>query len=180
MKTFKKRPVIAISSVVISVILITLGILTAPQTAHAETLGVFGDWTTFKTTEGGKDICYIGSEPTKSEGDYTNRGDTFLLVTHRPAINELNVVSVRAGYKYKDNSDVNVTIDNANHTMFALGEMAWARDGEIDRKLVIAMRKGMKMIIRGTSWRGTVTTDTYSLKGFNKAYKASLTACGLK
>lgn len=151
-----------------------------PTPAIAETLGVFGDWSAFKTTEEGKDVCYIGAVPSKSEGDYSSRGDTFMLVTHRPAIGELNVVSIRAGYKYKENSDVTVSIDQQDHIMFALGEMAWTKNVDEDRTLVINMRKGHKMIIHGTSWRGTLTTDTYSLKGFTRAYKTSLAACGIK
>ncbi len=148
--------------------------------ALSENLGVFGDWSAFKTVEGGKGVCYIGSEPTKATGNYTARGDTFVLVTQRPAIGELNVVSVRAGYKYKENSEVTMTIDASPTSLFAMGEMAWARDAKSDRDLVSAMRKGNKMVVKGTSWRGTETTDTYSLTGFTRAYKASLAACGIK
>jgi invasion protein IalB len=155
-------------------------VLLSPGVAQSETLGTYGDWSTFKTTNNGNKVCYIGSEPQKSEGDYTTRGDTFVLVTHRPDIGELNVVSVRAGYKYKENSNVAVTIDGSSNTLFALGEMAWARDVKSDQELVAAMRKGNAMIIHGISWRGTQTTDTYSLKGFTRAYKNSLAACGIK
>ena len=179
MKPFNK-PFLIIKSAVFFSMVLMLSLFGTANTASAETLGMFGDWSAFKIMESGKDVCYIGSEPEKAEGDYTNRGDTFLLVPHRPFLGELNVVSVRAGYKYKDNSDVNLSIDDAAYSLFALGEMAWARDANSDRKLVTAMRKGIKMIVRGTSWRGTITTDTYSLKGFTKAYKTSLTACGLK
>ena len=34
------------------------------------------------------------------------------------------------------------------------------------------------MIVQGTSSRGTKTTDTYSLIGFTKAYRAIADACG--
>ncbi len=154
-------------------------LLLASGGLKAETIGTFGDWSTFMTTSNGNKVCYIGSEPQGSEGDYTIRGDTFLLVTHRPEIGELNVVSIRAGYKYKENSNVGVTIDGTTYTLFALGAMAWARDVKSDQQLVAAMRKGDTMIIDGVSWRGTQTTDIYSLKGFTRAYKKSLAACGI-
>ena len=38
--------------------------------------------------------------------------------------------------------------------------------------------KGAKMVVRGTSWRGTKTKDTYSLKGFTAAYKKINEICG--
>ena len=39
------------------------------------------------------------------------------------------------------------------------------------------MRQGKKMVVVGASWRGTETTDTYSLFGFTRAYKKLLDAC---
>ena len=35
----------------------------------------------------------------------------------------------------------------------------------------------MKMKVVGTSSRGTITTDTYSLMGFSKAYQSINEAC---
>ena len=37
--------------------------------------------------------------------------------------------------------------------------------------------KGSTMIFKGTSSRGTLTTDTYSLKGFTAAYRSLKTKC---
>ena len=63
--------------------------------------------------------------------------------------------------------------------MFTVEGMAWAHDAKTDAVLVKTKRAGAKMVIKGTSWRGTLTTDTYSLKGFTAAYNASRKACGL-
>ena len=43
--------------------------------------------------------------------------------------------------------------------------------------LVQSMIRGAKMVVRGTSWRGTKTTDTYSLKGFTAAYNKITETC---
>ena len=102
-----------------------------------------------------------------------------MLITHRPADKTRDVVSVVAGYSYKADSDVRVDIDGKNHTLFTHGERAWARDSATDRRLVDAMRSGRKMVVRGTSERGTATTDTYSLSGFTAAHQAITKACGL-
>ena len=47
-------------------------------------------------------------------------------------------------------------------------------------KLVDAMKKGQRMIVRGVSSKGTETKDTYSLSGFMSAYKAINAKCGRK
>ena len=39
------------------------------------------------------------------------------------------------------------------------------------------LKKSMKMKVVGTSSRGTMTTDTFSLMGFSKAYKKINEAC---
>ena len=145
----------------------------------AESLGVHGDWSVFKTAESNGNVCYIGAEPEKAEGNYDKRGEVYLLVTQRPGVKELDVVSVRAGYQYRKGSDVSVVIGGASFALFTSEGHAWARDPETDKALVKAMKRGSKMVIKGTSWRGTETTDTYSLKGFTAAYNASRNACGL-
>ena len=42
------------------------------------------------------------------------------------------------------------------------------------------MFRGERMIVEGTSNRGTQTKDTYSLIGFARAYKAINAKCGKK
>ncbi|MFO1113388.1 MAG: invasion associated locus B family protein [Rhodospirillales bacterium] len=50
-------------------------------------------------------------------------------------------------------------------------------DATVDRAIVAAMKAGQKMTVRGTSARGTITTDTYSLSGFSAALAAIDKAC---
>lgn len=157
-----------------AIVLLGLG-----SVAQAETLGVHADWTAFKTAENGKAVCYIGSEPTRSEGDYTSRGETYVLVTHRPADGQNDVVSVRAGYAYRSGSEVAMQIGSTSVNLFTQDDHAWAYDTAGDQALVAAMKRGATMIVRGTSSRGTLTTDTYSLTGFTAAYNSSRQACGL-
>ncbi len=64
--------------------------------------------------------------------------------------------------------------------MFTHENGAWAAEDKIDNALVQAMMKGRRMVIQGTSSRGTKTEDTYSLIGFTRAYKAIGKACKIK
>ncbi|MCA1940527.1 MAG: invasion associated locus B family protein [Caenispirillum bisanense] len=147
--------------------------------ADPEILGAYTDWTAYTFTENGNKVCYMASEPKKAEGNYDKRGDVFVLVTHRPADKTRDVVSVVAGYPYKAESEVRMTIDGRDTSLFTHGERAWARDTATDRKLVESMKAGRQMVVKGSSERGTNTTDTYSLSGFTAAHDAITKACGL-
>ena len=64
--------------------------------------------------------------------------------------------------------------------MFTNVDSAWAPDNTTDKKLVETMKRGEKMTVEGTSFKGTKTKDTYSLKGFTNAYRAISAKCGYK
>jgi invasion protein IalB len=144
-----------------------------------ELIGKYGDWKAFKFTENGNQVCYMVSQPTKAEGNYTKRGDIFALVTHRPSEKTKNVFSYVTGYTYKDGSDVTVDVNNNKFTLFTQKDMAWTPDQASDTKLADSIRKGSKMVVKGTSSRGTKTTDTFSLKGSGGAHDAINKACGV-
>ena len=55
-----------------------------------------------------------------------------------------------------------------------LPSAAWTDD---DNKVIYAMKKGLKLVISGKSSRGTVTNDTYTLKGFTSSYTQLLEDC---
>ncbi len=137
-----------------------------------ERLGDFGDWSAFKFTENGATACYMASEPIKAEGQYTKRGAIYALVTHRPAEGRRDEVSFVAGYSYKKDSAVEIRVGKSVKKLFTQDDTAWAADKDTDQALVKAMIRGNDMVVSGMSERGTKTKDTYSLKGFTKAYKA--------
>jgi Invasion associated locus B (IalB) protein. len=149
----------------------------APAANAQEVLGTFDAWTAFTDKVSGKQICYIGSKPKKAEGNYTKRDEAFVLVTHRPAEKVVGEVSVETGYTYKAGSAPMVTIGDRKFTLFSKGSNAWAKDAAADKDLVAAMKSGAEMVIKGTSSRGTLTTDTYSLSGFTAAFNAITKAC---
>lgn len=150
-------------------------------TAQTPTLiGNYGDWAAYSFTENGSKVCYMVGQPKKAEGNYSKRGDVFALLTHRPAEKTTNVFSYITGYTYKKGSDVTINVNNTKFTLFTQKDMAWTQDQETDNKLKDAIRKGSKMIVKGSSSRGTLTTDTFSLKGSGGAHDAINKACGVK
>lgn len=157
-----------------------IGFSTASAQAQTPNLiGNYGDWAAYSFTENGNKVCYMVTQPKKAEGNYSKRGDIFALVTHRPAENTKNVFSYITGYTYKTDSDVTVTIDGQNFTLFTQKDMAWTSSQDEDNRLANAIRKGSKMVVKGTSSRGTLTTDTISLKGSGDAHDSINKACGV-
>lgn len=159
---------------------------TAALAEEPKHLGTFGDWSAYKITEQGQDVCYMLSFPNKEEGNYTKRGRVYALVTHRPSEKAHNVVSFHAGYGFKNGQEVKVLISGPRHkdesyTLFTEGETAWAPDSQRDSAITTGLSKwGNSMVVRGVSARGTHTKDTYSLKGSLKALNAISRACRVK
>src|SRR5690606_1662108 len=113
------------------------------------------DWHAFQYTENGNRVCYVASKPTRSEPTDVRHGDVFVLVTHRPAENSRNVVSVMVGYSYRPGSEVQATIGGTTFPLFTEQNTAWSRDAASDEALVAAMRAGATMTVKATSARGT-------------------------
>ena len=147
------------------------------QPAWAGLINNFGAWSAFNETEGGNKVCYIGTTPNIQRGKYKKRGETYVLVTHRPAEKTRGVVSIQAGYVYKKGSEVQVNVGSQRFTLFTDKDHAWAHNAAGDKKLITAMRTGSQMIVTGISGRGTKTADTYSLSGFTAAFNAINKAC---
>ena len=142
-------------------------------------LGTYDDWTAYVYHDPNGKICYITTTPTKSQGKYTKRGDIFLYVTHNSGAAKYDVVDAVTGYTYKKGSKPTIQIDkNKAITLVPVSDTAWAKDAATDTKLVAQMKKGSTAVLKGTSTRGTLTTDTFSLKGFSKAYQSIQKACG--
>lgn len=150
---------------------------------ESRVLGSYHAWTAYTAALPEGKVCYMAANPTKSVGKYSSRGDVFLMIAHRPQEKSFNVVSFLAGYTYKKKAKATIQVDKnkALELLTDIGvdtDTAWAKDGTMDTELIAQMKKGNVLVIKGVSKRGTHTTDTFSLKGFSKAYEAIQTACG--
>ena len=162
---------------------LTLGIFAMPVFAQSnpKVIGEYRAWlaSTYKGS------CYISSRPKESTTEPKNvqRGAIHFLVTHNQGGRVKDEVSIYAGYTYKKGS-VTLAIDGQDFgkrgDLFTDRDSAWARDAETDRKLVQAMVRGNSMVVRGTSSRGTLTIDTYSLYGLTAARNAINKACKVR
>ena len=156
---------------------VTLG-ATAVAAAEPELVSQHDDWAayTYENASEGK-VCYAVSQPEDMAPKNVNRDPVYFLVTNRPGKNVRNEVSVIIGYPYKKGSKTTADIGGAKFSLFTSGDGAWIETGTQEQNLVDAMKRGTTMTISGTSWRGTQTTDRYSLSGVTAAIDAIGEAC---
>ena len=140
-------------------------------------IGKFKDWRAYTFDDPGGKICYVVSEPKTHKGKYSRRGDIYFLVTHRPTGKVFEEVSMIAGYTYKKGSEPVATVIRRKFKFYAEGDAAWVFQKD-ESSLVKEMRAGSTMVVKGTSSRGTATTDTYSLSGVSAALNAIDKECG--
>ena len=150
--------------------------ISAAAAEEPKLLGKYSDWAAYSYGSGSSRICYVMSEPKEMRPRGANRGDVFLMVTHRPGQNVTNEISMRAGYPFSDRSRPFAQIGSDKFQMFSGvsegGEnryWAWLKDTSDEDRMATAMRRGSSMTVKGTSQRGTLTTDRYSLSGITAA-----------
>ncbi len=176
--------------------LLTLLTLATPAFAEGEAkpLGTFGKWEAAFFMDNGHKVCYMATqldaEKTVSKTKVKGRDPAYLFITHWPADNEKNAVTVNAGYSFKAGSKAAVEVNGKKFDM-ATGskgstaasgdadeQLAWMQDQKQEDDLAGEIQKGSTFKIEGTSKRGNTITDSYSLDGSGDAYAAISKECG--
>ena len=134
-------------------------------------LGQYGDWGAYSASPGGRKICFALAKPktSKTEPAGRTRDQSYMFVSSRPAENVKNEVSVIIGYPFKTSSDATAEIGSTKFAMYTQNDGAWIKNVTEEARMVDAMRKGSDLTVKGTSGRGTQSTDQYSLKGLAQA-----------
>jgi hypothetical protein len=134
-------------------------------------LGQYADWGAYTASPGGNKVCFALAKPktTTLEPAGRTRGPSYLFVSTRPTDKVKNEVSVIIGYPFKSTSDATAEIGPAKFAMYTQNDGAWIKNVAEEARMVDAMRKGADLTVKGTSGRGTQSTDQYSLKGLAQA-----------
>ena len=142
-----------------------------PGAPQPTLLGLYGEWGAYTANPGGKKICFALAKPTSSSTSPPNRprDAPYMFVSTRPAEKVRDEVSVIFGYGLKPNSDANIELAGGGYAMYTQGDGGWVKNAAEEPKLVETMRKGQNLTVKGTSTKGTVSTDVYSLKGLSSA-----------
>lgn len=142
-----------------------------------DALGRFKDWDAYKTTVGGQVACFAVSKPKEMLPKGVNRDPVFFLITTWPGRSVSNEPSIQTGYTYREGSNATVTVAGQSFDFFTKDDGAWLASTDEEKKLLAALRKGSTMTAKGTSSRGTITTDRYSLAGISAALDKVAEAC---
>jgi len=148
------------------------------QPAGSTPLGTFDAWETYKGNDGGRgSVCYVVSQPTAKEPATAKRDSIYFLITSWPGQKVTNEPSVIIGYPFKERSEASVQVGSDKFQFFTKDDGAWLASRDDESKLIAAMRSGSEMTVKGVSRRGTLTTDTYSLKGISPALDKAAEGC---
>jgi len=134
-------------------------------------LGQFGDWGAYTASPGGKKVCFALAKPANSKTTPPNRprDPAYMFISSRPAEKVRDEVSIIFGYGFKPNADASIEISGAAYAMYTQADGAWVKNAAEETRLVDAMRKGADLTVKGTSAKGTASTDVYSLRGLPEA-----------
>ncbi|MFV0432218.1 MAG: hypothetical protein ACK5MJ_08620 [Alphaproteobacteria bacterium] len=160
------------SKIITSVVATSIGFSAA---AAPQSLGRENAWEAVRDAD--RNICYMVSFPLRSEGNYTKRDGAYLTITIRPSDNIVGEIAFYAGYPY-GNKAVSLTVGGKTHQLSPEGEWAWTKDKNADAALLNDLMAGSRLVIKGYSKRGTLTTDTFSLSGVTASWRKIKSACG--
>jgi len=153
----------------------------SPALAQSEPtlLGSYGDWGAYTATPGGKKVCFVLAKPKSSQTTPPGRkrDQSYLFIASRPAENVRHEVSLIIGYPFKESSDATAEIGQAKFAMYTQKDGAWIKNVAEEARMLDAMRKGSDVTIKGTSSRGTQSTDQFSLKGLAQALERADQEC---
>lgn len=164
--------------------LLPISALTGAAAQERRTIVASGPWTAQETTEKGRKVCFVEAAPAKNRGAGKERKDAFLQVLHRMGAQgrkrDVVEIGLFVGLTLPKKGPVLVKVGRSQFRLVARGDRAWTPSPKEDRRLLRAMIRGNLMVLRSLTAQGTKFEDSYSLKGFTKAYYAARAACGLK
>jgi len=155
--------------------------LALPAAAEPATLlGVFGNWSAYTSGTGSSLTCYALSKPRASR-PAAKRGAIYLMVSDWPSRKVKAEPQIVYGYQAKEGGAAALGVGSDKFTFFIRNNgkegSAWLQQLNDNSRLIDAMQAGVSAVASGISARGTKTSDTYSLSGFNDAMAKVHAAC---
>ncbi len=143
----------------------------AAGSAEPNLIGQFGTWGAYTASPNGKKVCFALAKPASSKTNPPNkpRDPSFAFISTRPAEKVTNEVSIMIGYQLKPGSEGSIEIGGSRYAMYAQGDGLWIKNAAEEGRLIDALRKGADATVKGSSAKGTETTDTFPLKGLAQA-----------
>ena len=160
-----------------------VGVALPAAAEPANLLGLFGNWSAYTTGTGSSLTCFAMSKPraTRPASVKRNAKNLYLMVSDWPSRKVKSEIQIVYGYPGKEGAAAALGVGGEKFTFFIRNNgkegSAWLQSLNDSAKLLSSMQTGVSAVASGTSQRGTKTTDTYSLAGFNDALAKVHAAC---
>jgi hypothetical protein len=165
--------------------LLSLGLALPAVAEPANLLGVFGNWSAYTSGTGSSLTCFAMSKPRAKRPVTAKRSDNvYLMVSDWPSRKVKAEPQIVYGYQAKEGAAAALGVGGDKFIFFIRNNgkegSAWLQQLGDTQRLNTAMLEGVSAVASGTSLRGTKTTDTYSLSGFNDAMTKVHAACDMQ
>jgi hypothetical protein len=145
----------------------------SPAAAQSvQSLGEFRDWAAYSASEGAGAVCFAMSKPTDVSPPVDGYTQAYLYLTHRPAENVTNELNLVAGFNFAPDQPATLTVGSTTFDLFTQKDAAWLLDATQNDNLAGAIRAGSTLVIEGTTDKGILVTETFSLSGATAASRA--------
>ena len=163
---------------------LSFGLVLPAVAEPANLLGVFGNWSAYTTGTGSSLTCYAMSKPRAMRPATAKRAkDVYLIVSDWPSRKVKAEPQIVYGYQAKEGAPAALAVGSDKFNFFIRNNgkdgSSWLQQLNDNGKLIDAMQTGVSAVASGTSARGTKTSDTYSLQGFNDAMAKVHAACNM-
>jgi hypothetical protein len=138
------------------------------KTGKPSQLASYGDWGVFLAQGEKSKTCYALATPKDRAPPGLKRDPAYVFIANRPGENVREEVSIIMGFPIKEGGG-RAEIAGSSFALIAKGTNAWIKNQAEEAKFVDALKKGSKLIVKASSLRGHVTTDSYSLAGLAQA-----------
>lgn len=150
-----------------------IALCATPAAAQSvQALGEFRDWNAYSAADGTGQVCFAMSKPTDVSPAVDGYTQAYLYLTNRPAEGVSNEVNLVAGFNFAPDQPATLTVSGKSFALFTQRDAAWLLDSTQNDDLAGALRAGSTVTIEGTSEKGILVTETFSLSGATAASRA--------
>lgn len=148
-----------------------LGLSGAAQAQAVQALGEFRDWSAYTANDNGQ-VCFALSKAKSISPEVDGYTGGVLYLTNRPAEGVSNEVNLIAGFNFAPEQPATLIVGSQSFALFTQQDGAWLLDRAQSDALAAAMRAGSTLTVEGTTERGLLVTETFSLSGATAASRA--------
>lgn len=152
---------------------LVLALAAGPAAAQSvQALGEFRDWAAYSAADSNGQVCFAMSKPTDVSPPVDGYTQAYLYLTNRPSEGVANEVNLVAGFEFAPDQPATLSVGGQKFDLFTQKDAAWLLDATQNDNLAGALRAGSTVVIEGTTDKGILVSQTFSLSGATAASRA--------